>query len=58
MKIYPRDISPANSSWYILPSYLVPVPESDDDMTADNSDLALEWRLVQMTSAIFSDSVC
>lgn len=44
VKIYPKFIAPTNSSWFILPSSIVPSPESDGSTTEDSSDLKLDWR--------------
>ena len=44
VKIYPKDIAPANSSWFILPTSIVPAPEWDGSTTSGSSDLKLDWR--------------
>ncbi|KAK0880551.1 hypothetical protein LTR87_005673 [Friedmanniomyces endolithicus] len=43
VKIYPKHITPENSTQYILPSSLVMQPEWDGKTTAGDSDLALTW---------------
>ncbi|ORY16006.1 glycosyl hydrolases family 31-domain-containing protein [Clohesyomyces aquaticus] len=43
VRIYPKDIAPANSSWFILPPHLVDQPEWDGKTTANSSDLKFEW---------------
>lgn len=43
VRIYPKNIAPANSSWYILPSYLVPQPQWDGKTNAGSSDLKFDW---------------
>lgn len=44
VKIYPANIAPSESSWYILPTSIVPAPEWDGVTTSDTSDLKLDWR--------------
>ncbi|KAF2677493.1 glycoside hydrolase family 31 protein [Lentithecium fluviatile CBS 122367] len=43
VRIYPKNIAPANSSWFILPSHIVDQPEWDGKTTAESSDLKFEW---------------
>lgn len=43
VRIYPRIITPGNSSWFILPSNIVDQPEWDGKTTANSSDLKLDW---------------
>lgn len=43
VRIYPKSITPANSSWFILPANLVDQPESNGKTTADSSDLKFDW---------------
>lgn len=43
VRIYPKHIAPANSSWYILPAHIVEQPEWDAKTTANTSDLKFEW---------------
>lgn len=43
VKIYPKDLVPQNSSLYILPAYLTPLPSADGSTTATSSDLRFEW---------------
>lgn len=43
VRIYPRDLAPANHSQYILPEFLSPVGVVEEGSTANNSDLVLEW---------------
>lgn len=43
VRMYPKNISPANSSWFILPSNIVDQPEWDEKTTADSSDLKFDW---------------
>ncbi|KAJ4292427.1 hypothetical protein N0V90_009089 [Kalmusia sp. IMI 367209] len=43
VRIYPKHIAPANSSWFILPSHIVDQPEWDGKTTPDSSDLSLDW---------------
>jgi len=43
VKIYPKHITPENSTQFILPSSLVMQPEWDGKTTAGDSDLALTW---------------
>ncbi|KAF2714515.1 glycoside hydrolase family 31 protein [Pleomassaria siparia CBS 279.74] len=43
LKIYPKHISPQNSSWFILPAHLVDEPAWDGKTTANTSDLKLDW---------------
>jgi alpha-glucosidase len=43
VRIYPKHIAPANSSWFILPAHIVDQPEWDGKTTADTSDLKYEW---------------
>jgi alpha-glucosidase len=44
VKIYPKYLSAQNTSQYILPSPIVPAPESDGKTTKSNSDLSFDWR--------------
>ncbi|KAJ5630886.1 uncharacterized protein N7484_010986 [Penicillium longicatenatum] len=43
VKIYPKYLSHHNTSQYILPSSIVPAPESDGKTTKSNSDLIFDW---------------
>lgn len=43
VRIYPKNIAPANSSQYILPAHLVDQPDWDTKTSAKSSDLAFEW---------------
>jgi alpha-glucosidase len=44
VKLYPKNIVPANSSQFILPTSIVPAPEWDGSTTKGTSDLKLDWR--------------
>lgn len=43
VRLYPKNIAPANSSQYILPADLVDQPEWDGKTNANSSDLAFAW---------------
>lgn len=43
VRIYPKNIAPANSSQYILPADLVDQPEWDGKTNSNCSDLAFSW---------------
>lgn len=43
VRIYPKYIGGANSSWFILPADLVDQPGSDGKTTANSSDLKFDW---------------
>jgi alpha-glucosidase len=43
VRIYPKNIAPANNTQYILPASLVDQPDWDGKTTANSSDLVLEW---------------
>lgn len=43
IRIYPKDISPSNSSWFILPATIVDQPQWDGKTNAHSSDLKFNW---------------
>jgi alpha-glucosidase len=43
IRIYPKYIAPANSSWFILPANIVDQPQWDGKTTAKSSDLNFDW---------------
>lgn len=43
VRIYPKNVAPANSTQYILPAHLVEQPDWDGKTSANCSDLAFEW---------------
>lgn len=43
VRIYPKYIAPANSSWFILPPSIVDQPQWDNQTTANLSDLTFTW---------------
>lgn len=43
IRIYPKYIAPANSSWFILPANIVDRPQWDGKTTANSSDLMFDW---------------
>jgi len=43
VRIYPKYIAPANSSWFILPASIVDQPQWDGKTNAGSSDLKIDW---------------